>query len=181
MRRQDVNRFRRHWLDVHGRLVCAFPRPRAYGQCHVIDSIAANEDGLPARIDGFPIPYFDNDSDRTQAHNSPEMAVCNIDSQHFAGAVSRVIADVAGPLRADPGRFSLIELWPGQPTAQGRSVVYTVREPGAAPNSVIPHWPIVVGAVTQTWFDRLVALERAAADLRDRSAARFVVEEHWLS
>ena len=106
-------RFRRRWLDVHGPLVCAFPRPRAYAQCHVIDSIAANEDGLTARIDGFPILYFDNETDRLQAHRSSEMAACDIDSQKFVGAVSRVIADVSGPLRAGPGRFSLIELCTG--------------------------------------------------------------------
>src|SRR5471030_2394028 len=67
MRRQDtidLTRFRRHWLDVHGPLVCAFPGLRRYVQCHVIDSVAANEAGLAMRIDGFPILYFDNDADR---------------------------------------------------------------------------------------------------------------------
>src|SRR5271156_1536736 len=119
MRRQDgddLNRFRRHWLDVHGPLVCAFPGLRRYVQCHVIDSLAANEAGLMMRIDGFPILYFDNDTDRSLAHGSPEMAACNVDSRLFVGAVSRVIADVAGDLRSDGGRFSLIEIWPERVT-----------------------------------------------------------------
>ena len=49
MRRRDaidLTRFRRHWLDVHGPLVCAFPGLRRYVQCHVIDSLAANDAGL---------------------------------------------------------------------------------------------------------------------------------------
>lgn len=183
MRRQDsigLNRFRRHWLDTHGPLVCAFPGLRRYAQCHVIDSVAANEEGLSMRIDGFPILYFDNDADRTRARHSPEMAACDIDSRLFVGAAARVIADVDGRLRAGPGRFSLIEIWPEGVTPPRRPVLYRVREQGAAPNSVIPYLPITAGAVTQIWYDSLVDLESAAAGLGDTAAARFVAEEHWL-
>jgi uncharacterized protein (TIGR02118 family) len=183
MRRQDtidLSRFRRHWLDVHGPLVRAFPGLRRYVQCHVIDSVAANEAGLTMRIDGFPILYFDNDMDRSRAHQSPEMAACNIDSRQFVGAVARVIADVSGELRSNHGRFSLIEIWPGGVAPEVRPVFYRVREQGAAPNSTIPHLPITVGGMTQTWYDSLVDLECAAASLDDTVAARFVVEEHWL-
>ncbi len=183
MRRQDridLNQFRRHWLDVHGPLVCAFPGLVRYVQCHVIDSVAANEAGLSLRVDGFPILYFDNDADRTRAHGSPEMAACNVDSRQFVGAVSRVIADVSGELRADRGRFSLIEIWPEGSTPGTRPVTYRVREQGAAPASTIPHLPITVGAMTQTWFDSLVDLESRAAATEDSASARFVVEEHWL-
>ncbi len=183
MRRQDsltLTRFRRHWLDVHGPLVCAFPGLRRYAQCHVIDSVAANEAGLSMRIDGFPILYFDNDADRTRAHHSPEMAACNVDSRLFVGAVSRVIAEFAGDLRASHGRFSLIEIWPGNVAPAPRDVLYRVVDQGAAPNSVIPHLPVTAGAITQTWHDSLVALECAAEALGDTPSARFAVEEHWL-
>src|ERR1700684_349255 len=115
MRRRDrisLARFRRHWLDVHGPLVLGFSGLRRYAQCHVIDSLAANEAGLTMRIDGIPILYFDNDADRSRAHTSSEMAACNVDSRQFVGAVCRIIADVAGNLRSDRGRFSLIEIWP---------------------------------------------------------------------
>jgi uncharacterized protein (TIGR02118 family) len=182
MRRQDridLNRFRRHWLDVHGPLVCAFPGILRYVQCHVIDSVAANEAGLNMRIDGFPILYFDNDADRSRAHGSPEMAACNVDSRQFVGAVSRVIADVDGELRSNNGRFSLIEIWPETPAT--RPTRYHVREQGAAPNSTIAHLPVTVGTMTQTWYDSLVDLECAAAGLDDTRSARFVVEEHWLA
>jgi uncharacterized protein (TIGR02118 family) len=183
MRRQDridLTQFRRHWLDVHGPLVCAFPGLCRYVQCHVIDSLAANESGLDMRIDGFPILYFDNDADRSRAHVSPEMAACNVDSRQFVGAVSRVIADVAGDLRSNHGRFSLIEIWPENVPPMPRSVQYHVREQGAAPNSTISHLPITVSGITQTWFDSLVDLECTAATMGDTPSARFAVEEHWL-
>jgi uncharacterized protein (TIGR02118 family) len=181
MRRKDsidLSHFRRHWLDVHGPLVCAFPGLLRYVQCHVVDSLAANEVGLSMRIDGFPVLYFDNDADRSRAHHSPEMAACNVDSRQFIGAVSRIITDVAGDVRSNLGRFSLIEIWPEAPPP--RLVHYHVREQGAAPDSTIPHLPITAGAITQTWYDSLVDLECAAAAMGDTQSARFAVEEHWL-
>ena len=89
-RREDVTlaTFRRHWLDVHGPLVCAFPALRHYVQDHVIASPAMNMSAKDMRIDGFPILRFDSDADRQRAHVSPEMAACNVDSRSFIGAVS---------------------------------------------------------------------------------------------
>src|ERR1700722_19895015 len=94
-RRDDVTlaTFRRHWLDVHGPLVCGFPGLRSYVQDHVIASPATNAPAHDMRIDGFPILCFDNDDDRLRAHRSPEMAACNVDSRLFIGAVSRVICE----------------------------------------------------------------------------------------
>jgi uncharacterized protein (TIGR02118 family) len=183
MRRWDainLNQFRRHWLDVHGPLVCAFPRLRRYVQCHVMDSLAMNEAALSMRIDGFPILYFDHDEDRLAAHGSPEMAACNADSRQFVGAVSRVISDVTGAVRGDHGRFSLIEIWADGVVPPPRPVRYDVREQGGAPNSVIPHLPVTIGTMTQIWYDSLVDLECATEDLGDAPSARFAVEEHWL-
>jgi uncharacterized protein (TIGR02118 family) len=183
MRRQNsksLTQFRRHWLDIHGPLVCGFPGLRRYVQCHPVASAAMNETARSMRIDGFPILYFDNDEDRIRAHHSPEMAACNVDSRQFVGAVSRVIAGVSGDLRSNAGRFSLIEIWPEDLSPDPRPVHYRVRDQGAAPNSVIPHLPVTAGAVTQAWYDSLVDLECAADTLDDSRAARFVVEEHWL-
>jgi uncharacterized protein (TIGR02118 family) len=182
MRRQNaisLKQFRRHWLDIHGPLVCAFPGLRRYVQCHPVASAAMNETARSMQIDGFPILYFDSDQDRIHAHHSPEMAACNVDSRQFVGAVSRVIADVSGELRSNAGRFSLIEIWP-ENSPEPRPVHYRVREQGAAPNSVIPHLPVTAGAVTQTWYNSLVDLECAADTLGDSRSVRFVVEEHWL-
>jgi uncharacterized protein (TIGR02118 family) len=183
MQRQNaksLTQFRRHWLDIHGPLVRAFPGLRRYVQCHVVASAAMNQAARSMRIDGFPILYFDTDKDRTRAHDSPEMTACNVDSRQFVGAVSRVITDVSGDLRSNAGRFSLIEIWPEDLSTVSRPVHYRVREQGAAPNSVIPHLPVTAGAVTQTWYDSLVDLECAADTLDDSRSARFVVEEHWL-
>jgi uncharacterized protein (TIGR02118 family) len=183
MRRQNaisLTQFRRHWLDIHGPLVCAFPGLRRYVQCHPVASAAMNDTARSMQIDGFPILYFDSDQDRIGAHHSPEMAACNVDSRQFVGAVSRVIADVSGDLRSNAGRFSLIEIWPEDLSPELRPVHYRVREQGAAPNSVIPHLPVAAGAVTQIWYDSLVDLECAVDTLGDSRSARFVVEEHWL-
>lgn len=126
MRRQEslsLTQFRRHWLEIHGPLVCGFPGLRRYVQCHPVASAAMNEIARSMRIDGFPILYFDTDQDRIRAHRSPEMAACNVNSRQFVGAVSRVITDVSGDLRSNVGRFSLIEIWPEiYPPCQGRCI-----------------------------------------------------------
>src|SRR5215469_6130966 len=96
MRRRDdvtLTAFRRHWLDVHGPLVCRFPALRHYAQDHVIESPAYSATARDMRIDGFPILTFDNDVDRLRAHESEAMAACNVDSRLFVGAVSRVMCE----------------------------------------------------------------------------------------
>lgn len=200
MRRQEqvtLARFRRHWLDVHGPLVCAFAGLHRYVQCHVIESPVMNDLARGMRIDGFPILYFNNDEDRAKAQASPEMAACNIDSRLFVGAVSRVVTDVEPvvPQAEARGRISLLLLCPegrgekpvagalrrlsGLPGLRGL-VRYRVREQGRAPASVIPHLPVAVEAAAQARFDSLVDLECALSDWDDPNLALFVVEEHWL-
>lgn len=196
MRRQDqisLGRFRRHWLDVHGPLVCAFPGLRAYAQCHPIASPVMNERARALRIDGFPILFFDNDADRTKAHGSPEMAACNVDSRLFVGAVSRVVTDVETVVGAESstGRISLLVLYGDAETATrdvGRMADlpglralarYHVREQGPAPASTVPHLAATVGAAMQARFDSVVDLECALEGWETPDAARFVIEEHW--
>lgn len=196
--RDDVTlaQFRRHWLDVHGPLVCAFPGLRHYVQLHVIASPAMNLLARDMRIEGFPILWFDNDGDRLQAHESPEMAACNIDSRSFIGAVSRVICE---PLvvQAPPAsaRMKLIVLLPGPsadevalkqcalwaeklPRLSGLTL-YSVLQQGAAPNSIIAHLPVHVAGLVELTFASLVDLECALAHA-PADAAHFVVEEHRL-
>ena len=191
MRRRDdvpLAQFRRHWLDVHGPLVCRFAGLRRYVQCHVLSWAVSTEAALAMRIDGFPILFFNNDADRMKAHGSPEMAACNVDSRLFIGAVSRVIADVEEivPRAASAGRVSIIVLDPSDPAALARTVRlrglvrYHVREQGPAPNSTIPHLAAHVGGLAQAWFDNIVELEEGVAEWADANARLFVVEEHWL-
>jgi uncharacterized protein (TIGR02118 family) len=198
-RRDDVSlpAFRRHWLDVHGPLVCAFPGLRHYVQDHVIASPATNEPAHQMRIDGFPILWFDNDQNRLRAHHSPEMAACNIDSREFIGAVSRVICEprVILPQATDAGRVKLIALLPGKQrddAALGRFadrarglprlaglVLYCALEQGPAPNSTIPHLPVTVAGLAELAFPSLVDLECALTGV-DAEVAHLVVEEHRL-
>lgn len=198
-RRDDVTlaTFRRHWLDVHGPLVCRFPALRHYAQCHVLDSPASNAAARAVRIDGFPILLFDNDADRARAHGSADMAACNIDSRRFIGAVARVIAEQHDVLAVHPGagRMRLIALYPAgtgaaaidadiarlraMPGLRGLRR-YHVLEQGRAPNSVIPHLSVSVAGMAQAWFDSLVDLECAAAELPESGAAYFATEAHVL-
>jgi uncharacterized protein (TIGR02118 family) len=200
MRRRDdvtLNAFRRHWLDVHGPLVCGFPGLRSYVQDHVIESSATNAPARDLRIDGFPILWFDNDADRLRAHQSAEMAACNVDSRLFIGAVSRVICEVRIVMQPaqDAGRIKLIAVLPGKVADDGaleryaararelphlRSLaLYHVLQQGPAPNSTIPHLPVNTAGIAELSFASLVDLECAMAG-DTSAAAHFAVEEHRL-
>jgi uncharacterized protein (TIGR02118 family) len=200
MRQRDdvtLTTFRRHWLDVHGPLVCKFPGLQRYVQHHVIASPAMNLLARDMQIEGFPILFFDNDEARLRAHQSPEMGACNVDSRSFIGAVSRVICEPHIVLSApDTARMKLIVLLPGPKTEEGDLkhcgrwasglprlkglTLYGVLQQGAAPNSTIPHLPVHVAGIAELAFDSLIDLECAAADHTDTSAAHFAVEEHRL-
>jgi uncharacterized protein (TIGR02118 family) len=199
-RRSDIGlaTFRRHWLDVHGPLVCEFPALRRYVQDHVITLPAMNAKAREMCIDGFPILWFDDDADRLRAHQSPEMAECNVDSRSFIGAVSRVICEprIVLPQADEAGRIKLIAVLPGQTAddaaleryaSRVRSlpriagvVLYRVLQQGPAPNSTIAHLPVSTAGLAELSFASLVDLECALAG-DDGDAAHFVVEEHRLA
>lgn len=201
MRRRDdvpLNEFRRHWLDVHGPLVCKFPALQDYVQCHVLASPATNDVAHSMRIDGFPVLTFANDTDRARAHASAAMAECNEDSKLFIGAVARIMAepDDIVTVNEHVGRARLIVLYPegsggtsiAQHIDQLRAMPrlrglrhYTVLQQGRAPNSVIPHLQVSAAATAQAWFDSLVDLECAAAEIKFPGIASFACEEHRLA
>jgi EthD domain len=200
MRRRDdvpLNEFRRHWLDVHGPLVCMFPVLRHYVQCHVLGSPATNAAARSMRIDGFPLLAFANDEDRARAHACAAMAACNEDSKLFIGAVARIMAesDDIVAVNEQAGRARLIVLYPegsdrasvaphvdqlrAMPRLRGLRH-YTVLQQGRAPNSVIPHLQTNAAAMAQAWFDSLVDLECAAVGIDTPGIASFACEEHRL-
>jgi uncharacterized protein (TIGR02118 family) len=200
MRRLDTveaGTFRRHWLEVHGPLVCRFAGLRHYTQCHVIEPREAADPAQAPRIDGFPLLFFDNDVDRRRAHGSPEMAACDIDSRQFIGAVSRVITQPVEvvPRSASAGPIGLIVLYPersdaaaveahlaelgSQPKLRGLTR-YRVLDQGPAPNSSVPHLAFAVGLMGQAWFDSMADVQAALAARNEADAALFVVEEHRL-
>jgi uncharacterized protein (TIGR02118 family) len=200
MRRRDdvpLAAFRRHWIDVHGPLVCQFPALRHYVQDHVIASPAMNAPARHMRIDGFPILWFDDDADRQRAHVSSEMAACNVDSRLFIGAVSRVICQprVIVPATAEAGRIRLIAVllgreaddvmverygaWARKLPRLAGLVLHSVLQQGPAPNSTISHLPVSTAGIIELVFRSLVDLE-CAITRDDTEAAHFVVEEHRL-
>ncbi len=200
MRRKDgmtQGQFRRHWLDVHGPLVCTFDGLRSYIQCHPVGSPAMNSRARELRIDGFPILFFDNHAERARTKDSPALAACDVDSTRFVGAVTRIAANVETLFTASSaaGRFSALLLYPGQVEADQVTadseklaglpcvqalVRYHVRGQGAAVNSPIPNLPILVGGALQARFGSLVDLEFAMEGWEPTHVARFVVEEHRL-
>jgi uncharacterized protein (TIGR02118 family) len=200
MRRRDdvpLAAFRRHWIDVHGPLVCQFPALRHYVQDHVIASPAMNAPARHMRIDGFPILWFDDDADRQRAHVSSEMVACNVDSRLFIGAVSRVICQprVIVPAGAEAGRIRLIAVllgreaddvmlerygaWARKLPRLAGLVLHSVLQQGPAPNSTISHLPVGTAGIIELAFRSLVDLE-CAITRDDTEAAHFVVEEHRL-
>jgi uncharacterized protein (TIGR02118 family) len=200
MRRRDdvtLTAFRRHWLDVHGPLVCRFPGLRHYVQDHVIASPAMNARAQELRIDGFPILCFADDRERQHAHSSAEMAACNVDSRAFVGAVSRVICEpqVAVSPTVTVAQTKLIALLTGEAAddaalaryaawARGLPrliglVLYRVLQQGPAPASTIAHLPVSTAGLAEVAFASLVDLECAMAGVAT-DAAHFVVEEHAL-
>jgi uncharacterized protein (TIGR02118 family) len=193
----DATTFRRHWLEVHGPLVCKFAGLRHYTQCHIVERAVTTESARMLRIDGFPLLFFDTDADRRLAHGSPEMAACDIDSRQFIGAVSRVITEVVEivPRTTPANPICLIVLYPqqtdkaaaeahladlgSQPTLQGL-VRYRVLEQGPAPNSRVPHLAVAVGSMAQAWFSSEADLQSALAGRNHAGVALFAVEEHRL-
>ncbi len=201
MRRRDdvpLAEFRRHWIDVHGPLVCQFPALRHYIQDHVIASPAMNAPAQNMRIDGFPILWFDDDGDRQRAHVSSAMAACNLDSRLFIGAVSRVIcqprvvvsrAEAVGSIRliavlpgmeADDVALERYGEWAQELPRLAGLVLHSVLQQGPAPNSTISHLPVTTAGIAELAFASLVDLE-CAVTRNDTEAAHFVVEEHRLA
>lgn len=175
--------FQKHWLDVHGPLVCAMPGLRRYQQAHVTAALTA-----PAHImavDGFAQLFFASVADRAIAYASPELAACDRDSPLFIGQVTRAITEIAdlGPGRTDHKLMLLLP--PGEPLdsttiralpglAGGQ--FHQVREQGAAPNSVVAEFHIPLRAIAELWFTDDAALRAAAQTCRNTAA--YAVCEH---
>lgn len=193
-RRDDLTneQFRRHWLDPHGPLTAKLPGTRYYDQNHVLpDASGTNAAARALRIDGFPILAFDNAERRREAHTSPQMAACNLDSRDFIGAVSRVISDDrSAPRPRSVGLIKQLLLLPRDgaaadlpsliPALDGieTSIVHEILEQGGAPNSAVPFIGVDVEAFAEVWTRTRRDAEHNAAKLTDIAAnlATFEVE-----
>ncbi len=138
-------------------------------------------------IDGFPELWFDSYADRKIAYESPRIAECNIDSEQFVGAVTRLVTEplviIPPPASEKPVKVFLVAI--GAPdvawadSAQSRltglpGVVGYVRqrlvEQGAAPSSKIPELKIPVAGVAEVTFASEAELEQHAGLLAGTGA-----------
>lgn len=194
-RRRDISQaqFQKHWLDVHGKLVCAMPGLQRYQQAHVIATLSDPAEVMA--VDGFAQLFFASVAAPTIAYASPELAACDVDSPLFIGQVTRAITDISsiGPIYSiRPGRSAhklmlllLLLLPPGEPldsaTIQALPGLaggqfHRVLEQGAAPNSVVAELVCPLRALAELWFTDEAALRAAAASCHN--AAAYAVREH---
>jgi uncharacterized protein (TIGR02118 family) len=192
-RRPDVApaEFRRHWLDIHGPLVCQLPGLRRYLQSHVVASPLTSPLAREFGIDGFPQLWFDSVEARAAGYGSPELAACDRDSPDFIGRVARLVTEprtvVAPPDEPAAAKLILLHLdatkvddgaLAGLPGLHGY-VRHQVLDQGPAPRSAVAYLDIArVAVLIELWFDDTAAQAAAAEAVAMPSVATYVVEEH---
>jgi uncharacterized protein (TIGR02118 family) len=182
-RRADVSQdqFRRHWLDPHGLMTAGLPGVRYYIQSHCLDAPGTNGLAKELAIDGFPELWFDSLESRRIAYTSPRIAECNIDSEHFVGAVSRLVTEpqiIVERLTMDTVKVVLVAIGPPDPGWSDRlharvmpmeGVVGYVRhmllEQAAAPASKVPELRVQAAGIAEVTFESEAALLRHASAL----------------
>jgi uncharacterized protein (TIGR02118 family) len=194
-RRADVSRdeFRRHWLDPHGVMTAGLPGVRYYIQSHCLDAPGTNAVAKELAIDGFPELWFDSLEARRIAYTSPRIAECNIDSEHFVGAVSRLVTVpqiIVERQTVDTVKVVLLAIGPPDPGWSDRlharvmpldGVVGHVRhvllEQAAAPASKVPELRVQVAGIAEVTFESEATFLRHASALAgsDQDAVRTAI------
>ncbi len=195
----DVAAFRRHWLDPHGVVTARLPRTRRYLQGHVVPSAATSPRAVENPIDGFAVLAFDTLEDRNAAYSSPEIRVCNTDSESFIGAVRRLVTEPVTVLEPPPGAaatkaYVLLLGEGGEDEAW--SAAYADRVAGLAgvtgyirqkiisqagpPESRIVELAMPVRGMAEVWLEDAAALARNAAALADTDRTAVYVAEDRL-
>lgn len=203
-RRPDLtlSQFRAHWLHPHGTMTAELPGVRRYVQHHPIDAHGTNAQARALGIEGVPELWFDDYEARRIAYTSPRIAECNIDSEQFVGAVTRLVTEphvvIAAPETKAPVRVLLFA--EGRPDvgweeravetlSQRAGVTSYVRhrmlEQAPAPASKIPEFAIRIAGLAEVTFADEGALIAAASALDQRPGdsmptAVYRVEEHLL-
>lgn len=170
-RREDISRdqFRRHWLNPHGVMTAELPGVRYYIQSHCLDAPGTNALAKEVAIDGFPELWFDSIEARRIAYTSPRIAECNIDSEHFVGAVSRLVTEpdvIVDRPAVDAAKVILIAIGALDPGWSDRLnarvmpleglvgyVRHTLLEQAAAPASRIPELEVKIGGIAEVSFE----------------------------
>ena len=196
-RRPDlsIEQFRRHWLHPHGTMTAELPGLRHYVQHHPIDAPGTNALARELAIDGIPELWFDDYEQRRIAYTSPRIAECNVDSESFVGAVSRLVTEPRVVLAAPTGEARILLLKPGAPDAtwakqiqdriaglQGVTgyVAHRVLEQAAAPSSKIPELKLAIGGFAEATFSSEATLLAALPLLDETDTAIYRVEDHRL-
>src|SRR5690606_9249210 len=98
-RRPDitVEYFRRHWQHPHGTMTAELPGIRHYRLARLEDMSPTNDYARELKLDGFAILAFKTLEDRTRAYTSQRIRECNVDSEHFVGAVRRLVTECENP------------------------------------------------------------------------------------
>ena len=178
-RRADISlaQFQEHWLDPHGVMTAQLPGVRHYIQSHCLDAPGTNSLARELAIDGFPELWFDSFEARQIAYTSPGIAKCNIDSEHFIGAVSRLVTEpqviVDRPVADDAAKVIVLAIGPPDPgwtdrlhtrAVQMQGLVGYIRhmllEQAAAPASKIPELKVQVAGIAALTFESEAALVR---------------------
>jgi len=202
-RRPDLSleQFRRHWLHPHGTMTAELPATRRYVQHHPIEAPGMNAYARSLGVDGIPELWFDDVAARTRAYTSPRIAECNVDSENFIGAVTRVVSEprvAMEPADAD-GVARVLLLAVGAPDRMWaeRQEARAVQFPGlvgftghrlveqaAAPNSKISEMVLPVAGLAEVVFADEASLLAAVASLvvpdDTTRTAVFRVEDHRL-
>ena len=189
-RRADISveAFRKHWLDPHGVMTAELPGVRRYVQSHCIASPSAN--ALAGKLDiiGFAELWFDDTEARRIAYTSPRIAECNIDSEQFIGAVTRLVTEpkqiIRPPSLGHPAKAILVATGASDPAWAGATEAIATQLPGvvgylghrlleqaAAPNSRIEEFKLVVAGVAEVWFESEARLRHGVAALANATGA----------
>lgn len=183
-RRPDISleQFRRHWRHPHGTMTAELPATRRYVQHHPIEAPGTNAYARGLGIDGIPELWFDDIEARTIAYTSPRIAECNVDSENFIGAVTRLVTEPRVVLEApeDDSLARVLLLAVGVPDhvwseRQEARIMrlsglvgctsHRLIEQAAAPNSKIPEMVLPVAGIAEVAFGDEAALLAALPGL----------------
>jgi uncharacterized protein (TIGR02118 family) len=177
-RRADISldQFCRHWLDPHGVMTAELPGVRTYIQSHCLDAPGTNALAEDLAIDGFPQLWFDSVEARRIAYTSPRIAECNVDSENFVGAVSRLVTEpqvIVDRPADNAAKVILIAIGAPDPGWSDRLnarvmplegfvgyVRHRLLEQAAAPASKIPELKVQVGGIAAVTFESEATLLR---------------------
>ncbi len=188
-RRPDLTlaQFRKHWIDPHGVMTAELPGVSYYVQHHCVGHAVTNELARELELEGFPELWFADYEARKIAYTSKRIAECNVDSEQFVGAVTRLVTEPIDVLKSAPSeshaKVYVVAIGPPDPkwadAAQARlskleGVVgyrrQRIIEQAAAPNSKIPELKVQIAGIADVTFESEAALIASSAKLAGTGA-----------